>query len=100
MGRVMVTPMPTAEPFMAAITGLVQSKIRSVTQAAAVAGRRGPGHPGPLTGPRASKVSAPEAEVGAGAEGPTPTGDDHHPHLVVGVDTVERVDQLAASSSG
>ena len=30
MGSVMVTPMPTAEPFMAAITGLVHSKIRSV----------------------------------------------------------------------
>ena len=56
MGRVMVTPMPTAEPFMAAMTGLVHSKMRSVTRPPASRGTVSSLRPDCLS---ASKVSPP-----------------------------------------
>ena len=86
IGSVMVAPMPTAAPLMAAITGLVRSKIRSVS--------RPPLSRGNESGSSCSRlvnVSPAALEVGAGAEGAAGTGHDHRPHLVVRVGPVERL---------
>jgi hypothetical protein len=87
----MVTPMPTAGPFTAAMTGLTDSKIRSEDGAAAVAvpGALGVVERGPAAG-----------EVGTGAE-PAPRAGEHDgPDPVVGVGAVEGVDQLAGHPAG
>ena len=39
-------------------------------------------------------------QVGAGAEAAAPAGDDHGPHVVVGVGAIERVDHLAHHRAG
>ena len=85
----MVTPTPTAGPFTAAITGLIDRKMRNATnppssrctslvlqQLRMVEGR--------TAGP----------QVGAGAEAAAAPGHDHRTDVVVGVGTIERVDQL------
>ncbi len=40
------------------------------------------------------------AEVGAGAESTTGAGDDHRTHVVVGIGSIERVDQLVHHRAG
>ena len=92
IGSVIVMPTPTAGPLIAAITGLCDSKMRSVTCPPPSRGtrrrRRGRAR-------RASKVLAAAAEVGAGAEAAARAGDDDRAHVVVGVGAVEGLDQLA-----
>ncbi len=44
--------------------------------------------------------SSPATEVGAGTEGATRAGDDHHPYVVVGIRLIERLDQLAHHAGG
>ncbi len=95
IGSVMVAPTPTAGPLMAAITGLVESKMRRVTM------------PPPSRGTspsaarsRQSNVSPPRGEVGARAEAASRAGDDDRTHVVVGVRVVEGVEQLVAHRLG
>ena len=86
IGSVIVAPIPTAGPLIAAITGLVHSKIRSVSRPPLSRGDSG-------LRPRGSRlvnVSLAALEVGAGAEPAAGAGDDHRAHLVVGVSPFER----------
>ena len=92
IGSVIVTPTPTAAPLIAAMTGLVQSKIRSDTRPPP--SRVTPGTVGRLVAAAAGERVAAGRQVGAGAEAAPGAGDDDDPHVVVGVDPVERVDHL------
>ena len=89
IGSVIEMPTPTAEPLMAPITGLVQSKMRSDEHAAAVARARVGELSVRPSGVVVERVAA-GAQVGAGAERPPGAGHDHRPHGVVGVGLVER----------
>ena len=91
---------------MAAITGFVHWKIRSVSRPPSSRCSISDAPP-PVTAPDPSPAAADgvervaaATEVGAGAEAPAPAGDDHHPDLVVGVDAVEGVAQLALHRDG
>ncbi len=86
IGKVMVTPTPTAGPFTAAITGLVDRKMRNATR--------------PPSSRCTSVVSqqlrvverrATRAEIGAGAEASAATGHHDDAHIVVRIRAVERV---------
>ena len=99
IGSVIEMPTPTAEPLIAPITGLVQSKMRSTRTPPPSRGALG-SDVVPAAGPRRSNVSPPDAEVGAGAERPPGAGHDHRPHGVVGVGLVEGVEQLLEHRAG
>src|SRR5262244_1014493 len=75
----MVTPMPTAEPFTAAMTGFRHLKMRSVTWPPPRVTVKGVGAGG---------------QVSAGAEGAALTGDDDGADIVVPVGGVEGSDQF------
>ena len=96
----MVTPMPTAGPFIAAITGFRHLKMRSVTRpppsrTCVAVVDRAVGQPLHRPAPRVAveRVGA-GGEVGAGAEAAAGAGDDDGAHIVVLVGRVEGVDQL------
>ncbi len=89
IGSVIVTPTPTAAPLIAAITGFLHSKMRSVT--------RPPPSRCSLAASSAAVVegAAAAAEIGARAEGAPGARHDHDADLVVPVDLVEDLEQLA-----
>ena len=90
IGSVMVMPTPTAGPLIAAITGLVDAKIRSVT---CPPPSRDLGAPACRS--RQSNVLPPPPRS-APAQKPLPVaGHDHRADVVVGVGAVERLDELA-----
>ena len=96
----MVAPMPTAGPFTAEMTGFVQSKSRKVTRPAPSRGAATSAHPLATDGLAlgvAVVVERPGAarEVGAGTERSTAPGQDHRPHVVVGVDGGDGGEELA-----
>ena len=97
IGSVIVTPTPTAAPLIAAITGFVHSKIRSVSSPPPSRVTGTPSISASLllvTAATGERVAA-TGEVGAGAEPAPGTGDDHRTHVVVGVDRSNAVDHLA-----
>ena len=104
IGSVIVTPTPTAGPLIAPITGFVHRKMRSVSEAALVAVvHLGPTAAGDGADPSAASVLnvSPPPPRSAPAQKPRPaTGDDDGAHVVVGVDPVEGVAQLALHRDG
>ncbi len=97
IGSVIVTPTPTAAPLIAPITGLVHSKIRSVT--------RPPPSRGTPTGvatsdPPLANVSPPPDRSAPAQIRASRPGHDHGPDIVVGVGEIERRDHLAHHRAG
>ena len=92
IGSVIEMPTPTADPLIAPMTGLVQSKMRRTSTPPPSRGARGVGRP-VAPGLVVERVAA-RAEVGPGAVDPPGTGHDHRPHGVVGVGPVEGDEQL------
>ena len=92
IGSVIVTPTPTAGAVDRADHRLGALEDAQRHHAAAVAG-----HPdrGLLVAAALGERRAAARQVGAGAEPAPGAGHDHGPHVVVGIDLVERVDQLA-----
>ena len=95
IGSVIVAPTPTAGPLIAAITGFVDSKIRSVSSPplSRLA-------PATLSRLRAVERVAAAAQVRARAEAPAGAGDDDRAHVVVRVREIERRAQLCAHLRG
>ena len=98
IGSVIEMPTPTAEPLMAPITGLVQSKIRSTSTPPPSRGARGVSLVRPLAS--ALNVSPPELRSAPAQYDPPGPGHDHGPHGVVGVGLVERHQQLLEHRAG
>ena len=103
IGSVIVMPTPTAGPLIAAITGLVLRKMRSVRMPPPSRGTSSP--LSSAISPRACALAPVEGlaaalEVGARAEAAALAGHDHDAHVVVGVGEVERLHQLLVHRRG
>ena len=96
IASVIVTPMPTAGPFTAAMTGFLLSKIRSVSSPP-------PSRLSPFgRSARASALNvAPPAPRSAPAQNARPgAGHDDRANRIVGIGAIERVDHLGHHRAG
>ena len=90
IGRTIVTPIPTAVPLIAAITGLREPKIRSASSPPT---SRVPPRSGLKPGGVGVVAAGTGGEVRPRREELPRSGDDHRADLVVGVDAGEHVEQ-------
>ena len=96
IGSGKVAPKPTPAPLIAATIGFRQRNIRSAIRPPLSRGMPlGASSSVPRSAARATTSKPPAGEVVAGAERAAGAGHDDRAHVVVGVDAVPDVDQLA-----